>query len=109
MTKVVVSNTMQSGDARIVIRGDLASQLAKLKQQDGVDIILSCGPATFGPIAGTPGLVDEYLIAVHPAVVTAGPRMFGRLSRDLALELVHAEVFDAGGVVLHYRAMGTAW
>jgi hypothetical protein len=46
---------------------------------------------------------------VHPAVVTAGPRTFGRLSRDLALELVHAEVFDAGGVVLHYRAMGTAW
>ena len=109
MTKAVVSNTMQSGDGRIVIRGDLAGQLAKLKRQHGVDIILSCGPATFGPIAGTPGLVDEYLIAVHPAVVTAGPRMFGRLSRDLALELAHAEVFDAGSVVLHYRAMGTAW
>jgi len=105
MTKVVFSNAMQSGDGRIVIRGDLAGQLAKLKQQDGVDIMLSCGPATLGPIASTPGLVDEYLIAVHPAVITAGPRMFDRLSRDLALKLVHAEVFDAGGVVLQYRAI----
>jgi dihydrofolate reductase len=105
MTKVVFSNAMQSGDGRIVIRGDLAGQLAKLKQQDGDDIILSCGPATLGPIASTPGLVDEYLIAVHPAVITAGPRMFDRLSRGLALELVHAEVFDAGSVVLQYRAI----
>jgi hypothetical protein len=31
--------------------------------------------------------------------------MFDHLSRDLALELVHAEVFDAGGVVLKYRAI----
>lgn len=104
MTKVVFSNTMEPGDGRVVIRGDLAGQLAKLKQQDGTGIILSCGPATLGPIASTPGLVDEYLIAVHPAVITAGPRMFDRLSRDLALELVHAEVFDAGSVVLHYKA-----
>ena len=104
MTKVVFSYSMQSGDGRMVIRGDLAGQLAELKQQDGVGIILSCGPATLGPIASTPGLVDEYLIAVHPAVITAGPRMFDHLSRDLALELVHAEVFDAGSVVLHHRA-----
>ena len=50
-------------------------------------------------------LVDEYLIAVHPAVITAGPRMFDHLTRDLALELVHAEVFDAGSVVLHHRVL----
>jgi len=50
-------------------------------------------------------LVDEYLIAVHPALITAGPRMFDHLTRDLALELVHAEVFDAGSVVLHHRVV----
>jgi dihydrofolate reductase len=105
MTKVVFSSTMQPGDGRTAIHGELAGQLAKLKQQDGVDIILSCGPATLGPIASTPGLVDEYLIAVHPAVITAGPRMFDHLTRDLALDLVHAEVFDAGSVVLQYRAI----
>src|SRR5215203_1466477 len=104
MTKVVFSNTMEPSDGRVVLRGDLASQLAKLKQQDGADIILGCGPVTLGPLASTPGLVDEYLIAVHPAVIT-GPRMFDYLTRDLALELVHAEVFDAGSVVLHHRVV----
>jgi dihydrofolate reductase len=96
---------MEPGDGRVIIRGDLADQLARLKQQDGTDIILSCGPATLGPIASTPGLVDEYLIAVHPAVITTGPRMFDHLTRDLALELMHAEVFNAGSVVLQYRAV----
>jgi dihydrofolate reductase len=105
MTKVVFSNTMEPSDGRVVIRGDLAGQLAKLKQQDGAGIILACGPATLGPLASTPGLVDEYLIAVHPAVLTAGPRMFDHLTRDLALELVHAEVFDAGSIVLHHRVV----
>ena len=105
MTKVVFSNTMEPADGRVVIRGDLGGQLAKLKQQDGAHIILGCGPATLGPLASTPGLVDEYLIAVHPAVITAGPRMFDHLTRDLALELVHAEVFDAGSVVLHHRVV----
>jgi dihydrofolate reductase len=105
MTKIVFSSTMEPGDGRVVIRGDLAGQLGRLKQQDGTDIILSCGPATLGPIASTPGLVDEYLIAVHPAVITAGPRLFDHLTRDLALDLVHAEVFDAGSVVFQYRAI----
>jgi hypothetical protein len=31
--------------------------------------------------------------------------MFDHLTGDLALDLVHAEVFDAGSVVLHYRAI----
>ena len=31
--------------------------------------------------------------------------MFDHLTRDLALSLEHAEVFDAGSVVLQYRAV----
>jgi hypothetical protein len=45
------------------------------------------------------------VIAVQPAVITAGPRMFHHLTGDLALELVHAEMFDAGSVVLHHRVL----
>jgi hypothetical protein len=42
---------------------------------------------------------------VHPAVLAAGPRMFDHLTGDLALELVHAEVFKAGSVVLQHRVL----
>jgi hypothetical protein len=31
--------------------------------------------------------------------------VFDNLTRDLALELVHAEAFDAGSAVLHHRVV----
>lgn len=105
MTKVVFSNTLQPTDDRVVVRGDLAGELAALKREDGKDIVLSCGPATLAPLASAPGLIDEYLIVVHPAVISAGPQLFQDLSKDLALQLLEAKVFEAGAVVLRYRVV----
>lgn len=105
MTKVVFSHTLPPTADRVVIQGDIAGQLAALKREDGSDIILSCGPATLAPLAGTPGLVDEYLLAVHPAVIADGPQLFADLAADLALRLVDAKVFDGGSVVLRYEVI----
>jgi len=100
-----LSTTWQATDDRPVLSGDLVAALTALKAENGSDILLACGPRTLGPLAGTPGLVDEYLIVIHPAVITAGPRMFDDLSTDLALQLVEAKVFDAGAVVLRYTVV----
>jgi dihydrofolate reductase len=62
-------------------------------------------PATLASLAGAPGLIDEYLIAMHPAVIGAGPQLFDGLSTDLALRLVEAKVFDGGCVVLRYEVV----
>lgn len=51
----------------------------------------------------TPGLIDEYLLVLHPAVLAAGPRLFDHIATDLALSLVHAEVFDDGAIIARYR------
>lgn len=102
MTKVVFSTTLEPGADRVVIAGDVPAELAALKRQSGKDIILSCGPATLAPIAG---LVDEYLLAVNPAVLATGPRVFDGISEDLALELTDSKVFDAGALVLRYRVV----
>lgn len=107
MTKVVISNTLEPGEDRVVIKGDVAAELGSLKRQDGKDILLTCGPATLAPLASTPGLIDEYLLPVSPAVVAAGPQLFEGLSTDLALELADAKVFSAGAVVLRYRVLPT--
>jgi len=109
LTKVVFSTTLTDdpGTRRVVVSGDLGAQLAELKQQPGRDIVLSAGPRTLGPLADQPGLIDEYLLVVHPAVLASGPRLFDRLTRDLALELVHAEVFEAGAVIARYAAAGS--
>jgi dihydrofolate reductase len=102
MTKVVFSTTLEPSDDRVVISGDLAQQLADLKAQDGRNIILGCGPATLAPLAETPSLIDEYVLVVHPAVISDGPQLFEGLKTDLALQLTTAKVFDAGAVILHY-------
>jgi dihydrofolate reductase len=105
MTKVVISNTLEAGEDRVVISGDVAAELDKLKRRDGKDILLSCGPATLAPLASTPGLIDEYLLPVSPAVVAAGPQVFEGVSTDLALALADAKVFSGGAVVLRYRVL----
>jgi dihydrofolate reductase len=81
LRKVVISRTWSATDERPVISGDLTADLRALKESDGdADILLACGLATLGPLASTPKLIDEYLISVHPAVLAAGPQLFGHLT-----------------------------
>lgn len=51
-------------------------------------------------------MIDEYLLALHPALITNGPQIFAGLTTDLALRLVDAKVFDGGCVLLRYAAIG---
>lgn len=102
LSKVVFSRTLPPGEGYTVMAGDLPARLAALKVGTDGDLLLSCGAKTLGPLAGTPGLIDEYLVVIHPAVLAAGPGMFEHLDVDLALDLVEAKVFDAGAVVLRY-------
>ncbi|MFE0151066.1 dihydrofolate reductase family protein [Nonomuraea sp. NPDC059007] len=105
LTKVVFSNTLESDADRLIIGGDIAAELAALKQRPGKDILMSCGPSTLAPLAMTPGLIDEYLLAVSPAVVGAGPRLFEDVTDDLALQLVDSTVFNRGALLLRYRVV----
>jgi dihydrofolate reductase len=100
----VFSRTLADDASRTVLRGDPLEELAALKRQDGRDIMLSCGPALLGPLAAAPGLIDEYLLAVSPIVLSGGKRVFDSVPRDLLLRLEHAEIFEGGVVVLRYQA-----
>ena len=105
LLKLVFSTSLEPSADRRVIHGDLAAQLAALKAGDGADIILSCGPRTLAPLAATPGLIDEYVVAIHPAVLGEGPGLFDGLEADLALDLVESRIFEGGAVVLRYRVV----
>jgi dihydrofolate reductase len=105
LRKVVISGSLPASDGREVLAGDVAGKLSAMKQAEGKDILLSCGPATLAQLADTAGLIDEYLLSVSPTVLSDGPRLFDALSADLALELVAAHVFDAGCVLARYRVV----
>ena len=71
----------------------------------------ACSPARraggLGPIADSPGLIDEYVLVIHPAVLASGPRLFDHLTRDLALTLTSARFFESGAAVVRYRTLET--
>ncbi len=107
LRKVVLSRTLRDDTAtlREVRAGNAVEHLQALKEQDGADIVASMGPRTLGPLADVPGLVDEYLLVIHPAVLAAGPRLFDHLTRHLGLTLGSARVFDSGAAVMRYRTL----
>ncbi len=107
MRKVVLSRTLSEDPStrREIRSGDAVEHLCGLKREEGADIVASFGPRTLGPLSDSPGLIDEYLLVIHPAVLAAGPRLFEHVTRDLALTLVSARIFDSGAAVMRYRTL----
>lgn len=85
-----------------VANGDLATEVARLKQQPGKDI-LAHGGAGFAQSLTRLGLVDEYRLVVHPVALGAGLPLFAELPEPMHLKLVSTSIF-ASGVATHvYR------
>ena len=103
LPKVVLSRTLAPAPGRTVVAGDPVAHLTALKEQEGGDVFLSCGPETLAPAAADPGVIDQFLLVVHPVVLSSGPRLFGALDRDLALRLVDSRVFTGGGAGLRHE------
>jgi dihydrofolate reductase len=101
--KIVVSTTLDQvpGDTT-VLRGDLAAQVDALKAAPGSDILCYCGPDLLATLAGL-GLIDEYMLYVHPLVIGRGVHLFGGLQGTVRLELARTRTFDSGTVLSYYR------
>jgi dihydrofolate reductase len=103
--KYVASTTMRdaSWGGTTVLTGDVAEQVAKLKQQPGDPIIL-IGSAKLTQTLLAHDLVDEYQLWLHPIVLGSGKRLFNHRDRDpLNLQLVDGTVTGGGLVILTYQ------
>ena len=58
-----------------VARGDLATEIDRLRREPGGDIVVH-GGAGLARSLTTAGLVDEYRLLVHPVALGAGLRLF---------------------------------
>src|SRR6266498_4203008 len=77
MVKYVVTSTplqAQWNNSR-VIQNNVLDEIAKLKNQSGQDILIE-GSGTLVESLAQAGLIDEYRILLHPAVVGGGKRVF---------------------------------
>jgi dihydrofolate reductase len=82
-----------------VATGDLAEEIARLKQEPGKDI-LAHGGASFAQSLVAHDLIDEYRLVVHPVALGRGLALFSQLGAPLNLQLVDVTPFK-GGTVAH--------
>jgi dihydrofolate reductase len=107
MPKYVVTTTLDEleWNNSTPIRGDVAAEVAKLKQQDGGPILVAGSRALVHTLMEH-DLIDEYRLMVFPVVLGSGKRLFPESPDKTTLELVDTKTFDTGVQVHTYRPAG---
>jgi len=88
-----------------IARGELAEEIALLKDQPGGEII-AWGGASFAQALSRAGLIDEYAIVTQPVAFGGGKPIFWDLPDALYLQLVSATTFPTGTVLHTYQLLG---
>ena len=104
MPKYVVSSTLEDAEWNnsTILRGDVVTEVSKLKQQatDGEIIV----PASYrlGRTLIEHDLVDELRLVVFPVVLGAGERLFGETSDKKPMRLLDGRTIGEGLAHLTY-------
>lgn len=101
--KYVVSSTLGKveWENSFLIKGDLAHEMSKLKQEDGNDLAVF-GSSGLASALARLGLIDEYHILVQPILAGRGPTLFQGIGQRLDLKLAGTRSFSSGVVMLRY-------
>ena len=107
--KYVASTTLEAPDwsNSTVIEGDVAEAVARLKQEDGKDIMVNGSGALVRTLMRD-HLLDELRLFVHPVVVGSGIRLFDDASDPVELTLIDSHAYDNGVVSLTYKPTGAS-
>jgi len=104
MPKYVVSSTLEdpAWDNSIVLKGDVVSEISKLKHELEGDIVV---PASYqlGRTLIEHDLVDELRLVVFPVVLGAGERLFGETTARKPTRLVDSRTIGDGLAFLTYE------
>jgi dihydrofolate reductase len=104
MPKYVVSSTLDDPDWNNtkVLKGEIAEEVAKLKQEHDGDIVVH-GSARLAQTLIEHDLVDELRLMVYPVVLGSGKRLFGDTRDGKPLRLVDSKVVGDGVAILIYE------
>jgi dihydrofolate reductase len=83
------------------VEGDLREAVKRLKRKTPRGVLVS-GP-TLAAALEQVGLIDEYLLVVHPVLACHGPTLFQGFERPKRLDLVATKRLKSGVMALHYR------
>jgi dihydrofolate reductase len=104
MPKYVVSSTLDEPEWNnsTVLKGDVAEEVGKLRQQQDGDIVVH-GSAQLVQTLVEHDLVDEFRLMVYPVVLGSGKRLFGDTSDRKPLKLVDSKMVGDGVTILIYE------
>jgi dihydrofolate reductase len=104
MPKYVVSSTLKdpTWNNSTVLNGDLAEEVAKLKQQVDGDIVVH-GSVQLVQALIEHDLVDELRLMVYPVVLGSGKRIFGETSDKKTFRLADSKLVGDGVAILTYQ------
>ena len=105
--KYVVSTTLDDvewgkWEKPTLIKGNLAKEINKLKQQSGKNISVGGSPTLVRSLLQE-NLLDEIKLMIHPVVVGKGKRLFTEDVDLKRLQLVDSKVTGTGVVIVTYQ------
>ena len=106
-TKYVASNTRTSSEWQpsVFLSGDVAEKVAKIKQQDGLDLHV-WGSGDLLQILIQHDLVDVFWLMIYPITLGKGKRLFAGGAIPAAFKLTEAIVTPCGAIVVNYERAG---
>jgi dihydrofolate reductase len=104
LPKYVASSTLTDAewDGTTLVKGDVAEEVARLKEQPGKDILL-VGSSGLAQTLIKHDLVGEYQLWLHPVVLGSGKRLFRDGGPATNLKLVDSRTAVSGLVILTYE------
>lgn len=103
--KYVVSRTLEEPlpwSNSTLLKGDASDTVAELKQKPGRSLVTFGGGELVQSLMRE-GLVDEYVLQIHPLVFGTGRRMFAEDGHCAKLHLIESTTTTRGVIIATYR------
>ena len=102
MKHYVFSSTLDSVvDEFTLVKGDLTTEVNKIKAMEGKDIAVFGGAVLVSSLINL-NLIDELQLAIVPVILGAGKPLFIKINGRKSFTLKQAKSYDSGLVVLDY-------
>ena len=103
ISKIVFSRTLKNVDWKnTTLKSEIiADEILELKQQSRKNILVG-SPSLIVALTHF-GLIDEYQIAVHPAILGSGLPLFKNINERVDLKLIKTKTFGCGAIALYYQ------
>jgi dihydrofolate reductase len=108
--KYVVSTTLKEPLAWVnstLLKGDVVAAVARLKEEMDKDLVVLGSGELVRSMMGL-GIIDEYILLIHPLILGTGQRLFPDGSPFAALRLADTRPTTTGVLIATYQVIGPA-